>query len=84
MPDPNRTVEDKVVDADTVSRLWTIVASLPPRGRTIMMELFAEDPRPYAEVARATGIPIGSLGPSRARLIDRVRRSFDSGVAVSV
>ena len=62
------------MDADTVSRLWTIVASLPPRGRTIMMELFAEEPRPYAEVARATGIPIGSLGPSRARLIDRVRR----------
>jgi RNA polymerase sigma factor (sigma-70 family) len=83
VPDPDRTVEDRVVDADTVSRLWTIVAGLPPRGRTIMMELFAEEPRPYAEVARATGIPIGSLGPSRARLVERVRRSFDSGVVVS-
>jgi RNA polymerase sigma factor (sigma-70 family) len=82
MPDPDRTVEDRVVDADTVSRLWTIVAALPPRGQTIMMELFADEPRPYAEVARATGIPIGSLGPSRARLIERVRRSFDTGVAV--
>jgi RNA polymerase sigma factor (sigma-70 family) len=80
VPDPHRTVEDQVVDADTVSRLWTIVAALPPRGRTIMMELFAEEPRPYAEVARDTGIPIGSLGPSRARLIDRVRRSFDTGL----
>jgi RNA polymerase sigma factor (sigma-70 family) len=83
VPDPDRTVEDRVVDADTVSRLWTIVAGLPPRGRTIMMELFAEEPRPYAEVARVTGIPIGSLGPSRARLVERVRRSFDSGVVVS-
>lgn len=80
VPDPHRTVEDRVVDADTVSRLWTIVGELPPRGRTIMMELFAEEPRPYAEVARDTGIPIGSLGPSRARLIDRVRRSFDTGL----
>jgi RNA polymerase sigma factor (sigma-70 family) len=84
VPDPDRTVEDQVVDADTVSRLWKIVAALPPRGRTIMMELFADDPRPYAEVARVTGIPIGSLGPSRARLIDRVRRSFDSGAPVGV
>ena len=84
VPDPDRTVEDQVVDADTVSRLWRIVAALPPRGRTIMMELFAEEPRPYAEVARATGIPIGSLGPSRARLIDRVRRSFDSDLVVGV
>ena len=84
LPDPHCTVEDQVVDADTVSRLWTIVAALPPRGRAIMMELFAEEPRPYAEVARATGIPIGSLGPSRARLIGRVRRSFDTGVLAGV
>jgi RNA polymerase sigma factor (sigma-70 family) len=84
VPDPDRTIEDRVVDADTVTRLWTIVGSLPPRGRTIMMELFADDPRPYAEVARATGIPIGSLGPSRARLLDRVRRSFDAGTVVEV
>jgi RNA polymerase sigma factor (sigma-70 family) len=83
VPDPDQGVEDQVVDADTVSRLWSIVAALPPRGRTIMMELFADDPRPYAEVARATGIPIGSLGPSRARLIDRVRRTFDADVAAS-
>jgi RNA polymerase sigma factor (sigma-70 family) len=84
VPDPNRAVEDQVVDADTVSRLWTIVAALPPRGRSIMMELFAEDPRPYSEVARATGIPVGSLGPSRARLIGRVRRSFETGLVVGV
>jgi RNA polymerase sigma factor (sigma-70 family) len=82
VPDPDRGVEERVVDADTVARLWRIVAALPPRGRTIMMELFADEPRPYAEVARATGIPVGSLGPSRARLIHRVRRCFDSGAVV--
>lgn len=79
VPDPERGVEDRIVDADTAARLWGIVATLPPRGRTIMTALFAEDPRPYAEVARETGIPIGSLGPSRARLVDRVRRTFDDG-----
>jgi RNA polymerase sigma factor (sigma-70 family) len=79
LADPDRSVEERVVDADTVERLWKIVAQLPPRGRTIMRELFADEPRPYAEVARATGIPIGSLGPSRARLIERVRRTFDDG-----
>lgn len=83
VPAPDRGVEDQVVDADTVTRLWSIVAALPPRGRTIMNELFAEDPRPYADVARDTGIPIGSLGPSRARLLDRVRRTFDAGVVAS-
>ena len=79
VPATDPGVEEQVIDADTAARLWQIVAALPPRGRTIMRALFADEPRPYAEVARATGIPIGSLGPSRARLIDRVRRSFDDG-----
>jgi RNA polymerase sigma factor (sigma-70 family) len=83
LPDPDRGVEERVVDADTVERLWKIVAELPPRGRTIMQELFGDDSRPYSDVARATGIPIGSLGPSRARLIERVRRSFDDGSVAS-
>jgi RNA polymerase sigma factor (sigma-70 family) len=79
VPTTEPGVEEQVIDADTAARLWQIVATLPPRGRTIMRALFADEPRPYAEVARATGIPIGSLGPSRARLIDRVRRTFDDG-----
>ena len=79
VPTADPGVEEQVVDADTAARLWRIVGTLPPRGRTIMNALFADEPRPYAEVARATGIPIGSLGPSRARLIDRVRRRFDDG-----
>ena len=80
LPDPSRTVEDRVVDADTVARIHGIVAALPPRGRTVMQELFADEPRPYADVARVTGIPVGSLGPTRQRLLRRVRAAFDSPV----
>jgi RNA polymerase sigma factor (sigma-70 family) len=82
LPDPGHTVEDQVVDADTLARVRTIVASLPDRGRTIMAELFADERRPYADVARATGIPVGSLGPTRRRLLERVRRSFEAPVGV--
>lgn len=84
MPDPARAVEDRVVDADTVARIHGIVDTLPPRGRTVMQELFADEPRPYADVARATGIPVGSLGPTRQRLLRRVRATFDSPVAARV
>jgi RNA polymerase sigma factor (sigma-70 family) len=82
LPDPGRLVEDRVVDADTVARLREIVAALPPRGRTVMQELFADEPRPYADVARTTGIPVGSLGPTRQRLLRRVRDTFESAVSV--
>lgn len=75
--DQERGVEQHVVDADTVDRIWGIVSGLPPRSQTIMEALFAGDVRPYAEVSRAIGVPIGSLGPTRARLIEQVRRRFD-------
>jgi DNA-directed RNA polymerase specialized sigma24 family protein len=34
------------------------------------------DPPPgYAEVSAALGIPVGSIGPTRARCLNRLRRS---------
>lgn len=83
LPDPSRAIEDRVVDADTVARIHGIVAALPPRGRTVMRELFCDEPRPYADVARTTGIPVGSLGPTRQRLLRRVRATFESPAMVS-
>ena len=82
LPDPGRGVEDQVVDADTIARVRRIVATLPDRGRTIIAELFGDEPRQYADVSRATGIPVGSLGPTRQRLLRRVRTAFDAPVGV--
>jgi DNA-directed RNA polymerase specialized sigma24 family protein len=47
-----------------------------------MSELFADEPQAYADVARATGIPIGSLGPTRRRILQRVRRALDAPLGV--
>jgi len=77
VPDPDGDVEQRVVDAVTVARLWALVATLPPRSRLVMQELFGADARPYAEVAAATGIPIGSLGPTRARVLEQLRTLHD-------
>ncbi|WP_214408064.1 RNA polymerase sigma factor [Pseudonocardia lacus] len=71
-------VEQRVVDADTAARLWEIIGRLPPRGRTVMQALFGGEARPYAEVSRMTGIPVGSLGPTRARVLDQVRERFEA------
>jgi RNA polymerase sigma factor (sigma-70 family) len=48
---------------------------LPSRCRTLMRVLMA-DPRPsYEEIAAALDIPIGSIGPTRQRCLDRLRAS---------
>lgn len=74
-------VEQQVVDADTAARLWRIVTALPPRRRVVVEALFAGEPRPYAEISRATGIPIGSLGPTRARILEQLRATLDRSPA---
>lgn len=75
--DPSVGPEQRAIDADTAQALRNLVAQLPTRSRTLVEALFAGDPRPYAEVARATGIPPGSIGPTRARTLKQLRRMVD-------
>jgi RNA polymerase sigma factor (sigma-70 family) len=54
-------------------RLETALAALPPRQEQLL-RILSTDPAPsYREVAAATGMPIGSIGPTRARALDRLR-----------
>ncbi|HEY6422720.1 MAG TPA: sigma-70 family RNA polymerase sigma factor [Pseudonocardiaceae bacterium] len=66
--------EQQTIDADTARLLWSVVATLPPRRRTLLRELFVDNPRSYTEVARRTGIPPGGIGPTRARALAQLRR----------
>jgi RNA polymerase sigma factor (sigma-70 family) len=72
--DPSSGPEQQAIDADTAHQLWDLVATLPPRRQTLIRELFINNPRPYAEVARDTGIPSGGIGPTRARALAQLRR----------
>lgn len=82
-PDPYGDVEQRVIDADEAARLWNVVTLLPPRGRAVVRALFADERTPYAEVARTTGIPVGSLGPTRARVLRQLRHLLDETAAAA-
>ncbi|MGH3776440.1 MAG: RNA polymerase sigma factor [Pseudonocardiaceae bacterium] len=74
--DPSAGPEQCVIGADTARRLWKLVGELPPRQRILLRALFTDNPRPYAEVARAAGIPLGAVGPTRARALRQLRGSL--------
>jgi RNA polymerase sigma factor (sigma-70 family) len=51
------------------------LAQLADRCRALLEALYYEDPTPsYAELAERLRLPIGSLGPTRARCFDRLRQ----------
>jgi RNA polymerase sigma factor (sigma-70 family) len=46
---------------------------LPPRQQTLLRLLSADPPPNYRDISEATGIPVGSIGPTRARALRRLR-----------
>jgi DNA-directed RNA polymerase specialized sigma24 family protein len=48
---------------------------LSARCRHLLLMLIGDPPRSYGEISRTLDIPIGSIGPSRGRCLDRLRNS---------
>jgi RNA polymerase sigma factor (sigma-70 family) len=57
--------------------LWQCFARLRPSDQALLRLLLAE-PRPaYEEISAALDMPIGSIGPTRARALKRLRREIE-------
>jgi RNA polymerase sigma factor (sigma-70 family) len=50
------------------------LAELPDPLRQLLLMLVADPPKPYSEISETLGIPIGSIGPTRMRGLERLRR----------
>lgn len=70
-PDP----DEGLVRSERHQVLLAGLAELPSRQRELLL-LLMNDPQPsYDEIRRRTGIPVGSIGPTRARALERLRRT---------
>jgi RNA polymerase sigma factor (sigma-70 family) len=75
-PDPAADTEATIAARDAARDLWAAVAGLPARQRRLVIALFREEWDSYAEVATRCAMPIGSIGPTRARALARLRRDL--------
>jgi RNA polymerase sigma factor (sigma-70 family) len=65
--------ESEVVSNDEKALLWQALARLPARCQKLL-RIVAWEPRPdYSSVADALEMPIGSIGPTRRRCLDKLR-----------
>lgn len=56
--------------------LWRAFSKLSARCQTLL-RLLASDPAPsYDEVGAALGMPVGSIGPTRGRCLETLRRAI--------
>jgi RNA polymerase sigma factor (sigma-70 family) len=73
-------VDDTVIDeeillAERNTALWAAFADLPPRCQRLLGMLVSDPPHSYAEISATLDIPVGSIGPQRARCLERMRKS---------
>jgi len=61
--------------ADRNAALLEGLSYLTSRQRELLMLLAQDPPLSYAEISTRTGVPIGAIGPTRARALERLRRT---------
>jgi RNA polymerase sigma factor (sigma-70 family) len=67
------SIEDTVLRDESDNRLWRHIEQLPERCRTLLRVIAFADRPDYAELAKALGMPQGSIGPTRGRCLAKLR-----------
>ena len=68
-------IDEEILKAERNAALGEAFARLPDRCQQLLAMLLADPPCSYAEISARLRIPVGSIGPQRARCLERLRRS---------
>jgi RNA polymerase sigma factor (sigma-70 family) len=71
----DRKIDEEILVAERNALLRTAFAELPARCQQLLSMLISDPPYSYETIHQTLGIPVGSIGPQRARCLDRIRRS---------
>jgi RNA polymerase sigma factor (sigma-70 family) len=71
----DKAIDEEILMAERNAGLRAGFAELPARCQQLLSMLISDPPSSYASIHDALGIPVGSIGPQRARCLDRLRRS---------
>ena len=66
--------EARLLASERDDAVHAAVARLPERDRTLIELLYSEPAPRYADIGRKLRMPVGSIGPTRSRALERLRR----------
>jgi len=67
--------DEDLLAAERRQALREALAELPAGRRDLLLLLLTDPPLAYEEISARLGIPIGSIGPTRARALEQLRRT---------
>lgn len=68
-------LDEELLRAERQQAIRDGLAELSPRHRELLLLLVADPPLSYEEIGARLGMPVGSIGPTRARCLARLRGS---------
>lgn len=71
--DEEQNPERRTIAQDEYRELWNAFAGLSEKCRGLLRVLAVSPLDNYAQIAAALRMPVGSIGPTRARCLDRLR-----------
>jgi RNA polymerase sigma factor (sigma-70 family) len=84
IPDPIASADQQLLADERDVVLWEMFSQLPPRCQSILSSITGENPMSYEDLGALLDMPIGSIGPTRARCLERLRRlAAAKGIAVA-
>ena len=76
LPSPDPTPEAALITAEMRACVRAATDALPVRPRALIDALYYRSQCTYADVGSVTGMPIGSIGPTRIRTLRHLRRTL--------
>jgi RNA polymerase sigma factor (sigma-70 family) len=74
--DADGAADAGLLAAERDRELWTAFARVPARCQALLRMLVADPPVPYQQIGEVLDMPVGSIGPTRARCLDRLRAAL--------
>ena len=69
MPD----LDERLLAEEQAQAVREAVATLPTRSQQLLQLLMADPPVSYTEISDQLGLPVGSIGPTRGRCLEKLR-----------
>ncbi len=66
-------VDERLLAEERAQAVRDALSTLPSRSQQLLELLMADPPVSYTEISDQLGVPIGSIGPTRGRCLERLR-----------
>jgi RNA polymerase sigma factor (sigma-70 family) len=71
--DHTDALDEMIIKAQRHSALLEALADLPPQHQQLIILLIHDPPLAYKEIGRRLDMAVGSIGPTRARCLEKIR-----------